>query len=62
MFGSRNALKEDFLYVIDQVKEGKLELDDIVTDMYSFEDAAKAFSEFDQMQGEKLKVLISFVD
>ena len=62
VFGSRNALKEDFLYAIAQVKEGKLELDDIVTDIYSFEDAAKAFSEFDQMQGEKLKVLISFVD
>ena len=60
VLGSRNALKEDFLYTIDQVRSGKLYLDDIVTDIYEFEDAERAFAEFDQNQGDKLKVLIHF--
>lgn len=60
IFGSRNAMKEDFLYTIDQVCAGKLELDDVVTDIYDQEDAERAFREFDENQGGKLKVLIRF--
>lgn len=60
VFGSRNALAKDFTDTIDQIKAGKLALDDIVTDTYCFDDAARAFAEFDQKQGEKLKVLIRF--
>lgn len=60
IYGSRNALKEDFLYTIEQIKNGSLHLDDIVTDIYPFEDAARAFAEFDHNQGDKLKVLFSF--
>lgn len=60
IYGSRNAMKEDFLYTIDQVKDGKLYLDDIVTAVYPFEDAAAAFRDFDERQGEMLKVLIDF--
>lgn len=60
IYGSRNAMKEDFLYTIDQVKSGKLYLDDIVTKIYPFQDAAAAFADFDERQGEMLKVLIDF--
>lgn len=60
IYGSRNAMEDDFLFTIDQLKSGKLYLDDIVTDVYDFEDAVKAFAEFDQGQSEKLKVLIKF--
>ena len=58
--GSRNALKEDFLFTIDQVKAEKLFLDDVITDIYRFENAAIAFDEFDRKQGEKLKTLLEF--
>ena len=60
IFGSRNALSKDFINTIEQIKAGKLDLDDIVTDVYCFDDAERAFAEFDQKQGEKLKVLIEF--
>ena len=60
VFGSRNALKEDFLTTIDLIASGGLYLEDIITDIYDFEDGAKGFSEFDQDQGNKLKVLIRF--
>lgn len=60
IFGSRNAMKEDFLYTIDQISAGKLMLDDIVTDIYDLEDGERAFREFDENQGGKLKVLIRF--
>lgn len=60
IFGSRNAVEEDFLSTIDGVKKGQLYLDDIVTDVYPMEQAPLAFKEFDEMQGKKLKVLIEF--
>lgn len=60
VLGSRNALKEDFLFTIDQVKAEKLFLDDVITDIYRFENAAIAFDEFDRKQGEKLKTLLEF--
>ena len=46
VYGSRNALKEDFLNLIDLVKSGKVDLKKAVTNIYKFEDAAKAFHDF----------------
>lgn len=46
MFGSRNALKKDFLELIELVNAGKAPLEKIITNVYSFNDAAKAFDDF----------------
>lgn len=60
MFGSRNALKKDFLELIDLVKAGEIPLDKIITDTYSFNDAPKAFEDFANNPGHMLKVMINF--
>lgn len=60
VFGSRNALKKDFLELIDLVNEGKVDLDKIVTNTYKFDEAAKAFEDFANNGASMLKVLIEF--
>ncbi len=60
VYGSRNALKEDFLELIDLVNTGTLPLNKIITNIYKFDDTAKAFSDFSNKQGEMLKVMIDF--
>jgi len=60
IFGSRNALSSDFIELIDLVKKGGVPLEKIITDTYAFEDAAKAFGDFDKNQGNILKVVIDF--
>lgn len=60
VFGSRNALKKDFLELINLVKEDKVDLEKIVTNTYSFDEAAKAFSDFDKNAASMLKVIIKF--
>lgn len=60
VYGSRNARKKDFLELIDLVKDGRVDLGQIITDTYYFKDAAKAFSDFDQNAGSMLKVEIDF--
>ncbi len=60
IFGSRNAKKEDFLELIDYVKAGKVDLDSIISVVYDFEDAEKAFRETVQNGADKLKVMLKF--
>lgn len=60
VFGSRNALKKDFLELIDLVKEGKAPLEKVITDVYAFRDAAQAFKDFSNNQGDMLKVMLDF--
>ena len=60
VFGSRNALKADFLELIDLVKAGSVDLEKIVTNVYKFADAPEAFAEFDRRAGEMLKVVLDF--
>jgi 2-desacetyl-2-hydroxyethyl bacteriochlorophyllide A dehydrogenase len=62
IYGSRNAMKEDFLELIDLVKSGKAPLDKIITNTYSFQDAAKAFYDFAHNPGNMMKVSIDFSD
>ncbi len=72
VLGSRNALKKDFLELIDLVKSGAVDLEKIVMNPdsedsakrseYLLEEAAKAFEEFDKFGGSKLKVVIHFAD
>lgn len=60
VFGSRNALKKDFLELIDLVKAGKVDLEKVITNTYRFEDAAQAFADFDQNGASMLKVELEF--
>lgn len=60
IFGSRNALKKDFLQLIDLVKTGTVDLEKIVTNTYKMEDAALAFKEFSENAGSMLKVVLEF--
>lgn len=60
IFGSRNALKEDFLELIDLVAGGKADLEKLITDVYPFEDAPKAFRDFSEHSDTMLKVMIAF--
>ena len=54
--GSRNALKKDFLELIDLVKTGTVPLEKIVTNTYGFSEAPQAFADFSAHAGEMLKV------
>ncbi len=60
VFGSRNAMRQDFLDAIEAVRRGELDLEKIITNVYAFEEAAQAFSDFNAMRGEMIKVLIDF--
>ena len=62
VFGSRNALKKDFLELIDLVNAGEAPLEKIITNVYSFHDAAKAFDDFAHNPGNMLKVVFDFAD
>lgn len=62
VFGSRNALKKDFVELIDLVKEGKAPLERIITNEYKFEDGARAFQDFAHNPGDMLKVILDFTD
>ena len=62
LFGSRNALKADFLALIDLVKSKKANVLKVVTNTYDFVDAAKAFKDFSANASHMLKVLIHFAD
>lgn len=58
VFGSRNALKKDFLELIDLVKAGTCDVKSIITDVYSLEDAQKAFKEMADDPASRLKSVI----
>jgi 2-desacetyl-2-hydroxyethyl bacteriochlorophyllide A dehydrogenase len=61
IYGSRNALKKDFEELIDIVKAGKVDLEKIVTHVYSMQDASTAFAEFNKNAGKELKVMLDFI-
>lgn len=60
VFGSRNALKEDFLELIDLVNKGETPLNRIITNVYKFEDGARAFHDFANNPGNMLKAVLDF--
>lgn len=72
VFGSRNALKKDFLELIDLVKSGGVDIEKVVMDPdsedptkrseYTLDEAGAAFEEFSKYGGTKLKVVIKFAD
>ncbi len=60
IYGSRNAMKQDFLELITLTKEGKLPLEKIITNTYNWTDAARAFHDFSNNAGDMLKVVLDF--
>jgi 2-desacetyl-2-hydroxyethyl bacteriochlorophyllide A dehydrogenase len=60
ILGSRNARPEDFEEAIDMLSEKVISIDDVVTNLYDLDDAAKAFEDFNQNAGSMLKVMIKF--
>lgn len=52
VFGSRNARKSDFIELIDLVKEGKADLEKVITNVYEADHAAQAFKDFNAGAGE----------
>lgn len=62
VYGSRNALKKDFLELTNLVNAGKVPLEKIITHVYPFHEAAKAFEDFSGNPGNMLKVILDFSD
>lgn len=58
IYGSRNALKEDFLELIDLISSGKINVDKIISDIYEKENALEAFDSLVHNDGSKFKVLV----
>lgn len=62
VFGSRNAMTTDFKALIDLVASGKVDVTELVSAVYSAEDAAKAFDALTHNDGSLTKVLLRFSD
>lgn len=60
VYGSRNAMKKDFIELIDLVKAGKVDLEKVVTNVYAFDDIAQAFEDFSRYGAQMLKVMVDF--
>lgn len=58
IFGSRNALKKDFVELIDLVRSGKCDVKKIITDVYELENAENAFKEMRDAPSNRLKSVI----
>ncbi len=62
IFGSRNALKDDFINNISAVKDGKADVMKMVSGIYSMDNAADAFKALAQNDGTLAKLLINIGD
>lgn len=60
IFGSRNALRDDFLELIDYVNAGKVNVESIISAEYQYLNAAQAFSETIKNRDNRLKVILKF--
>ncbi|MEL7650215.1 MAG: zinc-binding alcohol dehydrogenase family protein [Sedimentibacter sp.] len=60
IFGSRNALKEDFIELIDIVRSGRIDISPMITNMYDIDQTAQAFEDLDRNIGNNLKTIIKF--
>ena len=58
IFGSRNALKKDFVELIDLVRSGKCDVKKIITDVYELENTENAFKEMRDDPSNRLKSVI----
>ncbi len=62
VYGSRNAMKKDFIELIDLVNAGSVPLDRIITNSYELDKAVDAFRDFAHNPGDMLKVSIHIGD
>lgn len=60
LMGSRNALRQDFLELIDVLNKGRVSVAGMVTSVYDFNEASHAFAETAANAGTNLKSLIRF--
>ncbi|MDR1397094.1 MAG: alcohol dehydrogenase catalytic domain-containing protein [Desulfarculales bacterium] len=60
IMGSRNALRRDFLELISVLKSKTVSVAGMVTNVYGFDEAARAFAETAANTGTNLKSLIRF--
>lgn len=60
VFGSRNALKADFIDTINKIANGCLNLEGLISKCYSYLEAPKAFKDFSDNSGKWLKVILNF--
>ena len=60
IFGSRNALKEDFLQLIEWVRSGEVNLRPLLTKEYHYLDAEEAFRDLDENNASILKIVFHF--
>ena len=60
VFGSRNALKKDFTELIDLVKDSKVDLEKIITNVYPLDEIGTALEDFHRNGAKMLKVMIDF--
>lgn len=60
IYGSRNALKEDFESVLDMVAHAPIPVEMLISRMYPYTEAAKAFEYFSEGAGVRMKILLDF--
>ena len=60
ILGSRNAFKDDFIELIELIRSKNADVGKAITDLYKFEDAARAFEDFKNHPGKSLKVMLDF--
>ena len=60
IYGSRNALKADFLDTLDRASRKEIDLAAFITRKYPFTEAATAFQDFADHSGKWLKVVLDF--
>jgi len=60
IFGSRNALKVDFTRLLDIVKKEEINLEKMISKVYSFNHAEEAFADLDKNMSNHLKMLLYF--
>jgi len=60
VFGSRNALKEDFIELIDYLLSGAVDVKTMITQVYTLDQADKAFADLAAHGESMMKVMIQF--
>jgi len=60
IFGSRNALREDFIELIDYLKSGAVDVKKMITDEYSLDEAGQAFADLAAHGERMMKAMIRF--
>lgn len=60
MYGSRNAVKSDFMEVMDIVRKNEYPLERLITNVFPFEEAPRAFETLDRELAKNYKVMLDF--